>query len=164
LYFNASKLPVQSFSLLSLRSLILPPSRMGCLLGYGGIIPFLGLGLAAHLLEGTRQTQVLFALMAYGGTILSFLGAIHWGLALRDSVAPSAILLAWGVVPSLMSWVALLIGASAGLWLLAVGLWICFVVDRQVYPRFGLIAWLGMRLALTTIASLACIAAALGAA
>lgn len=112
--------------------------------------------------EGSRQTQALFALLAYGATILSFLGAIHWGLALRDRIDPSASMLAWGVVPSLLAWVALLWGASGGLWLLAAGLWACWAVDRSVYPRFGLTGWLTMRLKLTVAASLSCVAAALG--
>lgn len=61
-----------------------------------------------------------------------------------------------GAVPSLLAWIALLIGTATGLWLVAVGLWICFAVDRKVYPRFGLRSWLPMRLVLTLVATLAC--------
>jgi len=63
-------------------------------------------------------------------------------------------------VPSLTAWVALLLPLVFGLWLLAAGLWICWLVDRVVYPQLGLRSWLPMRLLLTIVASLCCIAAA----
>jgi hypothetical protein len=139
-----------------------PPSPWAKGLGYGGLLPFVGLALAAWGLEGPRQAQAIFALLAYGATILGFLGAIHWGLAMRDANAPSAALLAWGVLPSLVAWLALLFGASGGLLLLAASLWVCWAVDRSVYPRFGLEGWLSMRLTLTAVASLSCVGAVLG--
>lgn len=70
-------------------------------------------------------------------------------------------MLAWGVVPSLLAWIALLWGSSVGLCLLVVGLWACWAVDRSVYPRLGLAGWLPMRLQLTAVASLSCVAAGL---
>lgn len=150
---------MQSFALHSL----LPPSKAAWLLGVSGLVPFIGLSAIALLIDSSQQAHVLFALLAYGATILSFLGAIHWGLALRDGQNPSARLLIWGVVPSLLAWAALLAGGASGLWLIAVGLWVCFAVDQRVYPHFGLSRWLGLRLALTILASLACVVAATGA-
>ena len=153
---------MQSSLLLAMRKQFAPPSKEGWILGYSGAVPFVFLGLVSWLAKGALKTNVLFALLAYGATILSFLGAIHWGLALRDAEAPPASLLAWGVIPSLLAWVALMVGSITGLWLIVIGLWICFAVDLRVYPRFGLRQWLGMRLALTAVASLACMAAAGG--
>ena len=140
-----------------------PPPRWAMLLGYGGLVPFVALALVTWVAKDSRQAQAEFALLAYGATILSFLGGIHWGLALRDPIAPSVERLAWGVVPSLLAWGALLWGAGGGLWLLAAGLMACWAVDRSVYPRFGLEGWLAMRLHLTAVASLSCVTAALGA-
>ena len=137
-----------------------PVSWATCL-GYGGLLPFVGLGLATWLLQGPRQAQAVFALLAYGSTILAFLGGIHWGLAMRECVPTPVALLVWGVGVSLLAWVALLWGASGGLCLLAAGLWACWAVDRSVYPRFGLDGWLAMRFNLTVVASVMCIAAAL---
>lgn len=136
------------------------PTPWALRLGYSGLLPFVALSAAAWKLTGTNQLQAQFALAAYGATIVSFLGAIHWGLALRNTESPDTGMLVWGVVPSLLAWVALLMGGSAGLWLLAGSLWACFAVDRRLYPRFGLRGWLGMRLALTVVASASCIAAA----
>ena len=39
----------------------------------------------------------------------------------------------------------------------AATLWLCFLVDRRVYPAFRLQAWLTMRLVLTTVASASCV-------
>lgn len=109
------------------------------------------------------------ALLGYGATIASFLGAIHWGLVMRDGAVPSRpswVVLGWGVVPSLIAWIALMVGLMAGtahgLFVIAALLWMCFAVDRRVYPRFRVQAWLPMRLVLSLIASVCCVAGAWG--
>lgn len=139
------------------------PNPWAQALGYGGLIPFVGLASAVWFLDPADRARSIAALLGYSATILSFLGAIHWGLAMRDASAPSTSLLVWGVMPSLLAWAALLVNPLTGLWLVAAGLWGCFAVDRLVYPRFGVQAWLPMRLMLTLISSGSCIAGALGA-
>jgi len=136
------------------------PSRWAQGLGYGGLIPFVGLALAMWFLAPSNHALTASALLSYSATIVSFLGAIHWGLTMRDAPSPKAGRLVWGVIPSLMAWVALLLPTAYGLLLIAVLLWICFAVDRVVYPRFGLQAWLPMRRVLSIVASLSCAAAA----
>jgi hypothetical protein len=138
------------------------PSPWVKALAYGGLIPFLVLAALAWLPANVLPFPAAGALLAYGATIVSFLGAIHWGLAMRDEAGPQPGRLAWGVVPSLMAWIALLLPVVHGLALLAAILWACFAVDRAVYPRFGLQAWLPMRRLLSVLASLACIVAAVG--
>lgn len=150
-----------SASMPSAPSVTVAPPQWVLLLGFSGLIPFVALSLASWMTDGRVQAQVLFATLAYGATIVSFLGAIHWGLLMRDASMATPILWVWGVLPSLLAWVALLSGAPAGLWILAGSLWACFAVDRARYPRHGVKGWLGMRLALTTIASVSCMAAAL---
>ena len=139
------------------------PSQWALGLGYAGLIPFVGLVLAVWFSDASDRVRSAAALLAYSATILSFLGAIHWGLVMRAAAGQSNEMLAWGVAPSLVAWIALLLNPSAGLWLVAATLWACFLVDRMVYPKFGVAAWLPMRLALTLIASLSCVAGALGA-
>lgn len=136
------------------------PSRWAQGLAYGGLIPFVGLALAMWFLAPIHHALAASALLSYSATIVSFLGAIHWGLTMRDASSPEAGMLAWGVTPSLMAWVALLLPTASGLLLVAALLWVCFAVDRAVYPRFGIRAWLPMRLLLTSVASLCCVAAA----
>jgi hypothetical protein len=145
---------------LLVRPAMTQPPRIAQWLGYGGLLPFVGLAGLAMGMGPPEGTRIAAALLAYGASILSFMGAIHWGLAMpgrssQDTSTDSKLLL-WGVVPSLAAWVALLLGTAPGLWLVVLGLWACFAVDRTVYPRFGLRSWLPMRLVLTTVATVAC--------
>lgn len=129
-------------------------------LGFGGLIPFVGLAATLWLVPSAIQPLWAAALLGYGATICSFLGAIHWGLTMRDGPVPRASSLLWGVIPSLLSWVALLVGTAPGLLLIAVTLCACSAVDRLAYPRAQLQAWLPMRFQLTLVAGLSCLAGA----
>lgn len=131
-------------------------------MGYGGLIPFVALALCTWILDPSLRNFAGLALLAYGATITSFLGAIHWGFVMRDPSVQSFSLLAWGVVPSLVSWVALLTGAVPGLFAITGLIWACFVVDRKVYPLFQVQGWLPMRLTLTWVASASCMAGVFG--
>ena len=86
----------------------LPP--IAFILGVAGLIPFILFGLFA-VGGDTRSLLSVQGLIAYGGVILSFLGGVHWGLALseRDEEEPVKSRLSLGVVPSLVGWVAILI-------------------------------------------------------
>jgi hypothetical protein len=106
-------------------------------LGLAGLIPFLGL--AAASLAGWPSAAP--ALAAYGATILAFLGAVHWGLALHAPAAEqsaAALRLGLGVVPALLAWVALLLPLPAGLLLLALGILGTAGVE-QLGARAGLV-------------------------
>jgi hypothetical protein len=80
------------------------------LLGPAGLLPFAGLA----VLTALGEPWAGFALLAYGATILAFLGAVHWGLALADGRAAWA-RMGLGVLPSLIAWVALLLPEATGL-------------------------------------------------
>lgn len=136
----------------------LPLSPWAARLGYAGLLPFVALAAATWWAPAPYRAQVAFALLAYGATIASFLGAIHWGLALRGPMAPRPGPLVWGVFPSLVAWVALLLPVSQGLFTLALLLCICLAVDRGSYPVYGLNQWLPMRWRLTGVAVLSLIA------
>ncbi len=133
-----------------------PLPRIAQLLGYAGLIPFVALAAMALVLTPSDQALAAFALRAYAVAIVSFLGAIHWGFAMRQSPADT-LLFGWGVAPSLLGWMSLVVLPAFGSLLLAATLWLCFLVDRRVYPRYGLQEWLRMRLVLTAIASAACV-------
>ena len=101
-----------------------PLPLLATILGVAGLIPFIGAGLAAL---GTGADRGMMALVAYGAVILAFLGGVHWGFALQDpATTGERQRLTWGVVPSLIGWVALLLAmavrAEAGLALLLVGM------------------------------------------
>ena len=136
------------------------PSSWAQGLGYAGLLPFVVLATATWVAEAGPRAFAALALAGYGAVIASFLGAIHWGLVMREASKQSPALLGWGVMPSLLAWVSLMLNPAASLLLMAGVLWACFAVDRVVYPRFQAQAWLPMRLALTCIASASCVAGA----
>jgi Protein of unknown function (DUF3429) len=138
------------------------PSLWARRLGTAGLIPFVSLAAALWLAPPGDWPRAQMALLAYGATIASFLGALHWGLVMREGPAQPVPSLLWGVVPSLLGWVALLLAPALGLLLIAALLWACFAVDRVVYPRYQVQAWLPLRLRLTLVASISCVVAAAG--
>jgi len=127
------------------------PTLTARAIGYGGLIPFIGLSAMSVLWRDIHQSAFLFSLLAYGATIISFLGAIHWGLAMREE-HQDRIAIIWGVVPSLVAWGSLIVDTHWGLAIQFITLWVCFFVDYKRYPQYGVSKWLSMRLQLTVIA------------
>ncbi len=128
-------------------------------LGVAGLIPFIGGALAMALADDGARAQAALALAAYGAVIVSFLGGIHWGLAFARLQPPVA-MFAWGVLPSLVGWAALLLPPATGLALLAAMIAVCYVVDHRVYPRLQVGHWLPLRRLLSAVAALSCAAGA----
>lgn len=108
-------------------------------LGALGAIPFVVFATLSIIFDGLFQAQVWFALVAYGAVILSFLGGIHWGLAIAefgtrlDQKAWRRLLIS--VLPSLIGWTALMIPTATGLLLMAAAfalmLWIDVTASYQ---------------------------------
>jgi len=129
------------------------PTLTARAIGYSGLIPFIGLSAMSVLWRDIYHSAILFSLLAYGATIISFLGAIHWGLAMREE-QPDHIAIKWGVMPSLVAWGSLIVDTYWGLAIQFITLWICFFVDFKRYKHFGVSEWLSMRLQLTVIAGI----------
>jgi ABC-type amino acid transport system permease subunit len=130
------------------------------LLAYVGLLPFIGLSVLLWLVDPDLHPFVALALAGYGASIVSFLGGIHWGIGFRNaSRMHNAPLFnfGWGVMPSLLAWIAITMPAYAGLPLLALILGLCYAVDRKTYPEAGLEEWLPMRLHLTVVAAISCL-------
>lgn len=134
-------------------------------LGYGGLIPFVGLA-ALWLLEVGPRPLWLSALQAYGAAILSFVGALHWAFAmLLPTLTPRRrqYLFLWSTIPALLAWVAWLLPAAIGLWLLAGGFVAHLAHDQALTHEARLPAWyLPLRLRLTAgaVSSLLAVAVA----
>jgi hypothetical protein len=138
------------------------PDPLALRLGYAGLLPFVLCAALVWIVRPDAHPYVTLALEAYGATIVSFLGGVHWGLGFRSAAAEPA-RFAWGVVPSLLAWVAVMMPPHAGLVVLGVVIVACYLVDRKVYPRHGLAPWLTLRFRLTAVASLSCFVGAAGA-
>jgi hypothetical protein len=132
-------------------------------LGYAGLIPFvLGAALMWIVLPDARA-HVAKALTAYAAVIVSFLGGIHWGLSFRQQPGPlQPVSYVWGVVPSLVGCVALMMTPEAALVVLGVMLVVSYLVDRKVYPLQGARVWLTLRFRLSVVSSLSCFVGAAG--
>lgn len=130
-------------------------------LGYAGLLPFVAGALLVWLVHPEAQPYATLALSAYGAVILSFLGGIAWGLAFRHADPPPR-LLAWGVLPSLVAWPAVMMPPNAGLVILGAMLVACYAVDRRLYVDEGVARWLTLRFRLSAVAALSCFIGAAG--
>lgn len=126
-------------------------------LGVMGLIPFVTLAVASLPWAGPTGEWASFALAAYGAVILSFLGGIHWGLAVagfgpatRDEIAWSRLVV--GVSPSLLGWGALFLPRPFDLLLLASAFALLLAVDSRLSRTGHAPAWYPMlRLPLTIV-------------
>ena len=134
----------------------LPPIAIA--LGLLGLLPFLAGGFGAvGFREPMRAARALEALIAYGAVILSFLGAVHWGIALEDDTGLARVSrYGLGVVPALVGWVALLGAAETmadvALAVLALGFGATIAVEQRGATR-GLVplGYLGLRWVLSVV-------------
>lgn len=128
--------------------------RWANLLGLGGLIPFFFLALVAVAADPDYARMAVLAQIQYGVTILSFIGALHWGIALAGhgmSAARTRTALVWSVVPSLYAFFATVapelvpepaIGpAHATLLLLAIGFVAAWIIDQRMYRGHPVPAW-----------------------
>ena len=143
---------------------ISPDSEAGVLiqrLGYAGLIPFVLFALLMWIVTAEAHPFVSIALSAYAATIAAFLGGIHWGIGLRHNAPQRKLHMVWGVVPSLVAWIAVIMPAYASLIVLGVLLVACYLVDRKTWPEAGLREWMTMRFRLTVVSALSCFIGAL---
>lgn len=122
------------------------------LLGYAGLLPFVLLAIAVHLLSPPLAASAFASLQHYAAVILTFVGAVHWGraVALPENTGAEHRRLYWAVTPSLMAWVALSLPASASICLLVVAFLICWWMDRKYYATLPVAEWyMKMRMHLT---------------
>ncbi len=140
-------------------------------LGHLGLLPFFALALLSWSPMGAIVGGVAvaglarLALVAYAAVILSFLGAVHWGFALLTPGIPRSVVrqsLIWGVMPSLLGWLALLMTfVGVNVWLvftfLIGDLLLCRLMDGALLRHYPTAPhwYIGLRTRLTVGALLA---------
>ncbi|MEL6282986.1 MAG: DUF3429 domain-containing protein [Pseudomonadota bacterium] len=83
------------------------PPRAAVLLGYAGLIPFVGLAILAIAGPTEWRTGASTGLLVYGVSILSFMGGCRWGFAAAGlGQGPTLAPLAISVLPALLAWAA----------------------------------------------------------
>ena len=145
-------------------------------LGYGGLLPFVGLAAGCFTHAGYGALFQV-ALIQYGAVILSFVGALHWAFAMTLpglSAAKRRECFVWSVAPALLAWLAatlmavpaqdsivsIFYGFAVAAALLIVGFVVNYVQDVRLARVAALPLWyLPLRLRLTTVACI-CVAAA----
>ena len=113
-------------------------------------MPFAAGALGIVLLGDELRVFAARALVAYGAVILSFVGAVHWGLLLARPGAPGPARLLAAVLPSVAGWAALLLVPRHGLALLVVSFGLFWLYEhRRLGARFLPAAYLVLRRNLT---------------
>ena len=136
-----------------------PP--LASLMGFGGLIPFFVCAGAAHSGVAPWNVLAVMACGVYGSVILSFVGAVHWGLAMRGDRDPHWFI--WSVMPAIYAWLPTLV-LDPGLTLIALvpGFFLSWWVDYRAW-RDGLLPdwYMQLRHILTLGASMALTAGSL---
>ncbi|XP_069377565.1 transmembrane protein 69-like [Paralichthys olivaceus] len=108
-------------------------------LGFAGLIPFVSPTVLMAVTE-CYLPELAYAQLAYGASILSFLGGARWGFALpeKSPAEPDWINLANSVVPSLLAWVAMLMSDSIipAATMVIMGLGISLHYDLSLLPTY----------------------------
>ena len=119
------------------------------LLGLAGLIPFAGLSAALAFAPSSAPDDAVRILVLYAAVILSFMGGVHWGLALRQAPGTS---FAASVVPSLMAWAAAgFLDSRTALITMATGFLVLLAYDIKVVRASGAPEWYRpLRIGLTT--------------
>ncbi|MBZ1349937.1 DUF3429 domain-containing protein [Alcaligenaceae bacterium LF4-65] len=110
--------------------------RAALLPGLLGLTPFWALALSTLAGTGIDPLLALTALIMYGAIILSFVGALWWGLAIHAPAnAPRDTLFVWSVIPALIGWFATLALPDVGLRMLMAGLALQWVLDGMLMRK-----------------------------
>ena len=112
------------------------------LLGLAGLIPFVVPAVLIWVTSGEQAGGLSIALCACGAVILSFLGGVRWGGLLADTPTQWWPWVA-SILPSLVGWVAVLLGGVSGLALLAIGFAAQWFYDMKAVGTGELPAWFG---------------------
>jgi hypothetical protein len=141
-----------------LRTVDLTPAnqRLALGLGFGGLLPFVGLAVLAWDGSSAGAAWALRGQVLYGASILAFLGGLHWGFALAGRLPDRAVRVAlvWSVVPSLIAWAAAWMPERNALLGLAGGLVLAWAFDQRAWPQYGIGPWfLRLRGLLTLVAT-----------
>jgi uncharacterized protein DUF3429 len=127
-------------------------------IGAGGLMPFVVLSGAVWAAPEAYTPALLNWLSSYAAIIASFLGAVHWGVALLHpemTEQDRGVFMTWSIVPALAGWFALLMPMKTCLLMLIATSVIQFAADRQLASRFHLPDWyLRLRSGLTPVAVL----------
>jgi Protein of unknown function (DUF3429) len=123
------------------------------LLGAAGLIPFVGLALAPLFNLEPFGRDPVYVLALYGAVILSFMGAVHWGLAMADTKSAKASGYIISVMPALVGWFAIsFLPLPVSLRVIAAAFVVLVLVDLRAVRLAVAPGWYGrLRIPLTLV-------------
>jgi hypothetical protein len=135
--------------------------QLARILGYSGLIPFIVFSIATWTsLPFVHEPH--WILSTYAAVILSFMGAVHWGVAMSRDSDVARLELGFSVVPALLGWLALLLPAPFTYAVLIVSFAALYFADGYISRKGLLPGWyLPMRRVLTSIVLFCLVGAAL---
>ena len=108
----------------------LPPAAE--IVAYCGVVPFILCLLGVALLPDYGQRELAQHIaVAYGAVVLSFVGAVHWGLALAGQLPWRPVRLIGASMPAVVGAVAVVLGGQRGLALLAIGMGVFWLYEHR---------------------------------
>ena len=120
-------------------------------IGYAGLIPFIVFSIGSWF-QLPMISDSTYILTAYAAIILSFMGAIHWGIAMSSSEDQNGKYFIASVIPGLIAWLALLMPQRYAIILLMVGFIALIIYDWSVEKPQRLPGWyIPMRNRLTLV-------------
>jgi hypothetical protein len=129
-------------------------------LGFAGLLPFVAGVLELWLIPAPWLEFVERALLAYAAVILSFMGAVHWGLSMCSHRDIANLQLGLSVIPALLGWVALLLPPPYAYPLLMLAFIGLYLADLQaVKAQLAPLWYPSLRLPLTAVVVLCLLAA-----
>lgn len=126
------------------------PKHMALILGWGGVIPFIGAALVKNFGGPLMGIYALNSGTIYAGVIISFIGAVHWGYAIHSGQNWRYF---WSVLPALAVVLVLSLAPILRVPFLILGLAICWIVDMITTLKGGFPkSYMTMRHGLTAVA------------
>lgn len=136
--------------------------RFAWILGLAGLLPFLAHALFSWLSPPAELGGVLRSQAHYAASVLTFLGALHWGVTLASpSIVDgrAVIRLLWSVLPSIFAWIVTLYPVDMALPLLFGALAVALVVDLLLYRDTPVPRWFTTLRAVLSAGALAAVGA-----
>lgn len=135
--------------------------KIAKILGYAGLIPFIIFSIGSWI-EIPYLYNTIYVLITYAAIILSFMGAIHWGMAMSKTDNKQNKYFITSVIPALAAWFSLLIPEFFSLIVLLIGFILLISYDLAVEKPQGFPNWyIPMRIKLTFVVLLSLISALL---
>lgn len=137
-------------------------------IGVLGLTPFVIPGTLVWIVSPVERMIILDMILHYSAIILSFIGAIYWGIAMKTiKFQKNASQLGWNsygwsVTPALIAWLATLLIAKLALLLLMLGFVAAYFYDLRAFKNGLIPVWyINLRKPLTLIV-LICLGSTLG--